>query len=402
MMTKTQILAEIKSKQLPVIIAGAGIVGKTLLSICREEGIAVECFCDNSIKVANTKFCNLDVIYTPELKNRYENAVIIISVVAIKDAVDLITRTGFPDWYAGGILLKDMDVSQSEVALDYPRYAIDNCILCHNGYLDTVNLFFRSIDIIITERCSLKCNDCSNLMQYYEKPQNCDTNAILNSIDRFCAVVDDVMDFRVIGGEVFMNKEWTVIVERLVKEPKAGRIVLYTNGTIIPAEKDLEYLRNNKVLVIISDYKELSKKLSELRQIFEKTKISYHVLEVNEWLDCSAISQHNRGAEGNKEIFQLCCAKNMPTLSDGKLFRCPYSANATRLNAVPDNPGDYVDLYREPLDGTGLIETKSKVRAYLNNLEYMEICDFCSGRPLSGAEVKPVVQIKEPRQYNRF
>ena len=30
------------------------------------------------------------------------------------------------------------------------------------------------MDVVITERCSLKCKDCANLMQYYEKPQNSD------------------------------------------------------------------------------------------------------------------------------------------------------------------------------------------------------------------------------------
>ncbi len=401
-MTKEQIFSEIKSKKLPVVIAGAGIIGKILLSMCSDEGIKVDCFCDSSIKLANTKFCGLDVVYTPELKSKYENAVILISVAAIKDVVDLITQQGFNDWHAGGLLLKEINTLQTEAELDYTKFAIDNCILCHDGYLDKVNLFFRSIDIIITERCSLKCNDCSNLMQYYEHPQNCDTNELLDSIDKFCTVVDDVMDFRIIGGEVFMNKEWPIIVDRLVKEPKARRVVLYTNGTIIPKEGTLEYLKNDKVLVIISDYKYLSKKLNELKEVFKKNEIAYHILEVNEWLDCSTILQHNRGAEGNKEIFQLCCAKNMPTLSDGKIFRCPYSANAARLKAVPDNPNDYVDLYKEQLEGVGLIQTKNKIRAYLNDISYMEICDFCNGRPLSGVEVEPAVQIKEPRKYQKF
>ena len=402
MTTKEQILNEVRNKQLPVVIAGAGIVGKEILALCEMEGIKVECFCDSSIKTAGTEFCGFEVVYTPDLKKKFEKALIIISVAAIKDVVDSLTQQGFNDWYAGGLLLKEYDRSQNNAELDYRKFAIDNCILCHNGYLDKVNLFFRSIDIIITECCSLKCNDCSNLMQYYEHPQNCDTNDLLDSIDKFCSVVDDVMDFRIIGGEVFMNKEWPVIVDRLVNEPKARRVILYTNGTIIPKDSALEYLKNDKVLVIISDYKYLSKKLNELKAVFEQNNIAYHILEVNEWLDCSTIEQHNRGEEGNKKIFQLCCAKNMPTLSDGKIFRCPYSANAFRLKAVPDNQNDYVDLYKEQLNGSDLIQTKNKIRSYLNDIPYLKICDFCSGRPLSGNEVEPAVQIKKPRKYQKF
>jgi hypothetical protein len=403
-MSKEDIINEIKSKQLPVIICGAGIVGKTLLSICKDEGIEVECFCDSSKKVAQSNFCDMEVIYTPYLKTRYKDAIFIISVAAIKDVVDLLHSLGFSNWYAGGLLLKDLDVSQNrpDASLDYTKFAIENCILCHDGYLNPNKLFLRSIDLIITERCSLRCRDCSNLMQYYEKPKNCDTDMLLKSIDVFCKVIDEVMDFRVIGGDVFMNKEWPIIIKRLTDEPKAKRVVLYTNGTIVPNEKHISYLKHDKVLVIITDYGVLSKKLVELKQILETNKIAYHVLKVTEWLDCAAITPHNRGVDGNREIFKICCAKNMATLSDGKLFRCPYSANAARLSAVPYFKNDYIDLFQEPLDEAGILETKNKVRDYLLHKDYLETCDFCNGRPLSGPEVEPAVQVDKPLKYHKY
>ena len=55
-------LEEIKTSELPVIISGAGIVGKTLLSICGDMGVKVECFCDSSEKVAKSGFCGNESI----------------------------------------------------------------------------------------------------------------------------------------------------------------------------------------------------------------------------------------------------------------------------------------------------------------------------------------------------
>lgn len=402
--SKEDIIREIKNRQLPVIICGAGIVGKTLLTLCKNEGIAIECFCDSSEKVAQSDFCDLEVIYTPDLKTKYKDALFLISVAAIKDVVELLHDLGYSNWYAGGLLLKDLDVSQNqlEASIDYTKFAIENCILCHDGYLNPDKLFLRSIDLIITERCSLKCKDCSNLMQYYEKPMDCDTDMLLKSIDVFCAVIDEIMDFRVIGGDAFMNKEWPVIIRRLTDEPKAKRIVLYTNGTLVPNEKYRSYLKNNKVLVIITDYGVLSKKLGELKQVLEKNKIAYYVLKVTEWLDCSAITPHNRTNDQNREIFRICCAKNMATLSDGKLFRCPYSANAARLSAVPDNKNDYVDMFQEPLDATDIRETKNKVRNYILHKDYLQTCDYCNGRPLSGSEIPPAIQTNKPVRYYKY
>jgi len=403
-MTKQEVINELKSEQLPVIIQGAGIVGKVLLELCNKEGISVDCFCDYSEKSVQSHFCNLEVIHTSKLKKRYEDAKIIISSAAIKDSVDLLYDLGFTNWYSGGVLLKDVDVSQSQadVELDYKKFAIENCILCHDGYMNPDKLFVRSVDLIITERCSLKCMDCSNLMQYYQAPQNCDKDMLLQSIDAFCATIDEVMDFRVIGGDVFMNKEWPIFVERLVNEPKAKRVVLYTNGTIVPHEKDLSLLKHHKILIIITDYKELSKNLTQLVDVCKREKIAYHVLNVDEWLDCAEIMPHNRTNEENTQIYKDCCAKNMVTLSDGKLFRCPYAANANRLSAIPDCKTDYVDLFQESLDCTSISATKAKVRDYIWHKGFLKACDFCSGRPLSGNEVKPAVQVDTPLPYRKY
>lgn len=406
-MVKQEIINQIKNKQLPVIISGAGIVGKALLSLCMDEGIEVECFCDSSIKAVQSDFCGLEVIYTPDLKNRYKDAVIIISVAAIKDVVDLLHNTGFKNWYAGGVLLKDLDVSQDgpDASIDYSKFAIENCILCHDGYMNPDKLFLRSIDLIITERCSLKCRDCSNLMQYYENPKNCDTDKLLKSIDAFCSVIDEVMDFRVIGGDAFMNKEWPVIVSRLTNELKAKRVVLYTNGTIIPNEKYVSILNNSKVLIIITDYGILSKKIHGLKKVLEENSIAYHVLKPDEWLDCAVIAPHNRTLEENKQLYKICCAKNMNTLSDGKLFRCPYSANAARLSAVPDYKNDYMDLFTElnnVSDVEGIRAIKNKVRDFVINKNYLDTCDYCNGRPLAGNAVKPAVQAAKPVVYHKY
>lgn len=405
MKQKKDIIKEIKGKSLPVIIAGAGIVGKTLLTICKKEGIKVDCFCDSSEKVAQSKFCGLEVIYTPDLKTKYQKATIIISVAAIKDVVDLLEDLGFSNWYAGGLLLKDLDISQSRkktAAIDYPKFAIETCIYCHEGYLAKNTLFIRSIDLIITERCSLRCKDCSNLSQYYQDPQDCDLKMLLKSIEVFCQIFDEVMELRLIGGDVFMNQEWPLVVEKLLQEPKVKRIVLYTNGTLIPNPKHLPVLKKENVLVIMSDYGPISRNLAKLKQMFEQNKIAYHILEIDEWLDCAVIKPHHRAVEQNKQIFKTCCAKNMATLSDGKLFRCPYAANAARLRAVPDCKSDYLDLFKMPLDPHGLIATRKKVKAYLEDKDYLETCDFCHGRPLSGQGVPPAVQIDKPLPYHQY
>lgn len=399
-----KIIDQLKNSKLPVIIAGAGIVGKVLYSICQKEGIKVECFCDSSEKVAGGNFCGLKVWRTANLRKKFQDANVLISAAAIKDVVDLLLHLGFRKWQAGGLLLDDWDVDQKnkDASLDYEKYAIENCILCHKGFLNPKKIFIRSIDIIITERCSLKCKECSNLMQYYEKPQNCDLKSLFAAIDNFCLVSDEIMDLRVIGGEPFMNPQWPKIVKKLTAIKKAKRVAIFTNGTILPTKEGLDALKHRKIRVIISDYGRLSRNLLALVDILKHNGIIHHILEIKEWISCSSIKPRRRSPVRLAEIFNSCCAKNMATLSDGKIFRCPYAANAFRLSAVRDNPQDYIDLMKEPLDKKGIKLTKRKLQNYLGHKKYLSICNYCSGRPLAGKDVAPAVQSERPLKYTKY
>ena len=139
-----------------------------------------------------------------------------------------------------------------------------------------------------------------------------------------------------------------------------------------------------------------------LKKLFEREKIAYHILEVTGWQDCGTVRPHHRSEEENKRMFKTCCAKNIATLSDGKVFRCPYAANANRLAAAPNYKGDYVDLFAEPINATNIVRIKNELKDYILNKDYLKTCDFCNARPLSKAELKPAEQTDKPVSYHKF
>ncbi len=391
-------IERIRAKNLPVVIFGAGIVGEILLHACVEARIQVEAFCDNNI---NTTRCDTKIIHTGELKSRYDDAIFLISAADIKDVVNQLQQLGFTRWVPATLLLREVDLPQYQLTapLDFAEFAMGACLLSHDGYLTPDKLYLRSVDIIITERCSLRCRDCSNLMQYYQSPVNCDTDEVIQLIDNFCAVADEIHEFRVIGGEPFMNKDFHLVVKRLVNEPKVKKVVIYTNGTITPKADSLEYLKSDKVLVLITDYGEHSRGLDNLIQALRKNGVPFYSQKAQLWTACSRIVKHNRTVEQQKAIFQSCCAKNLVTLSDGKAYRCPFSANASRLNAVPDYPGDYVDITQIDTD---IHTLKNRISAFLLEKEYLEICDYCDGRPFDAPEIPAAIQTKKPLDYRRY
>ena len=403
-MSNAFVLDKISNSGLPVIIFGAGTVGEALFYACGEEGINVETFCDNNISKAGLRLCDVEILLASKLKTRYKDAIFLIAAADIKDVVEQLNALGYSKWHPSGLLLRDFDLSryQFNASTEFVEFTVSTCLLCHDGYLNPDKLFLRSVDLIITERCSLKCRDCSNLMQYYDDPKDCDINDLIRSIDAFCAVIDGLNEFRVIGGEPFMNKEINLVIKRLIDEPKVRKIVIYTNGTIIP-RNHLECLKNDKVLFIITDYGALSRKLNELVLWLRENNIAYHILEVQGWSDCAEIKDHQRNDEQKREIFTACCAKNLITLSDGKLFRCPFVANAFRLRAVPDYKDDYINIiqgFRCDADIRGM---KKSIKSFLLEKEFLETCNYCKGRALEApADLMPAIQIKKPLKYERL
>lgn len=394
----------IKKSGLPVVIFGARSVGEALFYACQEAGIKVDSFCDNNINRTKNLICGLKVIFAPDLKKVYPDAIFLISAADIKDVVEQLQELGYSKWYPCTLLLRNFNVYQYQFSFpqDFVRYTVDTCILCHDSFLNPEKIFLRSVDIIITERCSLKCRDCSNLTQYYKNPKNCDINELINSIDGFCNLVDEVNEFRVIGAEPFMNPDFDVVVKRLINEPKVKKIVIYTNGTIVPPDEKLECLKNDKVLLIITDYGPLSRNLNILIQKLSNNNIAYYVQKAQGWTDCGKIGRHFRSIEEQKEIFKKCCAKNTFTISDGKLYRCPFAANAARLKAVPDYKNDYIDFMEDLRKGENSFEIKKKIKAYIWDKKFLQTCDFCNGRSFDDPEITPAIQTDKPLEYEEY
>ncbi|MDP2752669.1 MAG: 4Fe-4S cluster-binding domain-containing protein, partial [Rhodocyclaceae bacterium] len=325
-----------------------------------------------------------------QLKEFVPEARILITVAAIKDVVELLHEQGFDDWIAAGPLLEKLRLPEANPL----PFAIETCILCHTGFLHPERAFLRSIDLIITERCSLKCHDCANLMQYYTHPQNVDFNLLTRSIDQLCASLDEMMEMRIIGGDALMNKEWHRVVAHALEKQNILRVIVYTNGAIVPSAKQAPLLQHPKVLMLITDYGDISCNMNHLKTYLTDHRIAHQILHVDNWLDCASLNKHHRTPEAHQQIYKDCCAKNMLSLSDGKLFRCPFAANAHRLQAAPDIPTDYVDIFSD--------DARHKIMNYVLSNVPLSTCDFCNGRPLSGQEVPPAVQINTPRSYTAY
>lgn len=389
----------------PLIIFGAGAIGEMTYHACKEYGLEVECFADDKMKGT---LGGLDIVRTSDLKKRCIDAIFLISSASIQDMTERLSDLGYSKWYSCGIVLKGFDVSsehcnaERELEQDYVDYLVSSCILAQESFMDPKKLFTKNIDLVITEKCSMACVDCSNLMPYYERPRNYTLETLVHAIDILCQYFDEIYEIRVIGGEPFMNKDFHQIVKRLTQEPKVGKVAIYTNGTIVPNEMQLEELKHEKLFLYITDYNELSRNLEKLVTKLKENNIFHYVHKATGWTACASLEKHNRTVDENIDLFKKCCAKNLATVSENKLFRCPFAANAFQLKGIPDDPNDYIDLQELEESNAESGEASQRIKEFLVNKEYIPACDYCAGRSYGDPEITPGIQTKEKRTYVKY
>ena len=374
---KHNCIQSLKENGAPIILVTLPEEAEAMVYACQDNGIPIAAVCDNETRKTNKNFFGLEVIHTPSLPKRFPKARLIIAYHNIEDCVDQLSALGYEEFYSPLELLKSYDVSKHSHRLSqsYMQNKILINMKSHELYFDETKTYMRSLDVMITAKCSLKCKSCANLMQYYVDAKNTD-NEIFSALDKLNENVDAIDEFRVIGGEPLMNKQWAKIVNGIIDQDPNRKIFIYTNGTIPPKDDQLESFKGKNVNFYITDYGKLSRNIEKLEQSLKKYNIGYRRELADNWVDCASIRKHNRTVKENEIVYKECCAKKLYTLLNGKLYTCPFIANAANLKAIPDNKSDYVDL----LSSTQNL--RQKLRKLIKMQKFFPACDFCDGRPI--------------------
>ena len=393
-----------------LIIFGAGTLGKLTLIALNKKGFKVNFFCDSDIRKREKNIHGIKIISPEELELLDKNSSVFICAIYFSSIVPMLEKMGFKSLYKSTELLEQLDVNEyyKEVTVEGNGYLeplklkrdIDfyNEMGRKNDYISNGQLNVKSIDVQITEKCSLKCKDCSNLMQYYDKAEDTDQELLFQSIDKIMDSIDSLGEFRVLGGDPFMYKKMYEVVNKLVTYNKVKKVVIYTNGKIVPKGENLECLRHKKVMLDITNYGESSTAHSKVVELAKKENISFTTFRCNTWSDCGRIIPYSNKSEKDiKHLFNNCCNSDLVSLLHGKLYRCPFSANGVNLKAIPQNKKDEVDLTDDTLNKEDLRE---QIKKLCYEKEYLTACYYCNGRDYSTANIPAALQTKIPLEYN--
>jgi len=261
---------------------------------------------------------------------------------------------------------------------------------------NTDRVYLFSLDAVVTERCSLKCRNCANLMQYYRDPKDFDVDALISNINVLLEKVDRIHDLRILGGEPFMNCDFIKLITSYEHEKKIDKISIFTNATIFPdGDKSyvLDYLKSSKITMRMSNYGELSRALDKWITWCQKNDVDYQVYAIDIWDDIGQLKRYDYTINQLKDLYGNCTCRNIPTIIDNKLFNCAYAANAFNLGAMAANEAkkDYLEL--------NSTLTSKEIDRFLYERPFLEACKYCGGRNHIRQAVKPYIQTKKPLEY---
>lgn len=228
-------------------------------------------------------------------------------------------------------------------------------------------------ELVLTSRCNLRCVNCANLMQYYNKHDEYSAQYLIESLDKFLEAIDGITWLRLIGGETFLYKNIDVILEYVLNHKKISSVQIVTNGILIPKDTTLSILKHPKASVFISDYGITSKNIENVKEKFSQNGIRFVSKSNLTWEDMGGVDCRNYSTRQLEDSYKNC-QYTCKTIFEGKFFACPRSAHGQKLGLIPAKENDYVNLFE-----TTIAQRKKEIMN-LYNIDYLQACNYCTSK----------------------
>jgi hypothetical protein len=206
---------------------------------------------------------------------------------------------------------------------------------------------------------------------------------LISDFEKLITLTDRIYKLSVIGGEPLVHPELSEFLRHVSGEKKVKKIVVITNGTIVPNDELVQVLKNPKILVSVSWYGEVSRQYDEVLRVLAHNGINYRAYkEPMIWQDKGEIFKKDLSLEQLKSSYNDCFFK-CSTIMDGRLYNCPCYASGAMLGLIPRLEEDTIDVRNN---------NKSEFTTAINKFfkrKYLAACAYCSDAEWTEAREVP-------------
>ena len=359
-----------------IIIYGTEMCGALAAHALNQKGLDFLAYADSDERKHGKDYYGHTILAPNELQERYPDVIILIASSAYKAIKEKLIFLGFSDTqiFPCFSIFDGLDLSgfqspwsHMHIYRNLKQHFIT--VLLHLGM--PMEGFVNTASLILTDKCSLRCKGCSRRIPELENPSDYDADKMLQSIQNImkAGFVIDVL--RLTGGEPFLYKPLSKLINGLLKHPKINNIHVVTNCTLLPSDEMLRAFQNNRVCIRMSNYGELSVKHGELIALFEKNNIHYEDTKYSFWYEILEVNQQLSPEQLQSRFYNCLHHMRILRILEDKAYICdPALLTAQRGWAIiPEQ--ETVDLTDTPDC------IKRKLSDLLNRKEYHSGCRYC-------------------------
>ncbi|MCR4655224.1 MAG: radical SAM protein [Lachnospiraceae bacterium] len=313
------------------------------------------------------KSMDIRIVSYDDVASFRDDYVILVGKTFFKQYCRALGFAGLEDFYSAVAALKKGFAKQYYFSYFAPLYRKQR-----------EGLYVGGVEINLTKRCTLRCRECANLIQYYEKPDRIPAETVIRSIRKLLSVVDGIAMFKLLGGEPLLEQDMIVQILSMPEikgNPKVLGIQITTNGTMLFREDVLKVMQQeNRLGILLSNYGNLSVKEDELKKQLKQYGIAFSEIGIrDEWCVWGDPEHVYHDAKRAKYLFDYCKSKSVcTTVADGKFYTCPRAAH-----------GDILGFYDESsVDLMAPVETevlRERLKAYYYRSDPPKACACCTG-----------------------
>lgn len=340
------------------MIWGAGKIGKKILDVMSSD-TRYECvgFVDSDTKKWGAYVENIQIVsvYSYVTMCKKEDLIIVIPLAygdrTVMNMVDILHK------------YNNVPVEQIYFC---PKYLTDNEILMKNNiekiFTNCVeNRELVSLSYIVRTDCNLSCKGCTTCSPLVKDDNSVDIDLFTKDINRLRELFDNIQMFSLQGGEILLDeKRMLQYMECYSSIFPYSKMNIRTNGVRIKSlnRETLTYIREKKVLVVISLYPFMQDKAEELVRFLEKEQIEYQIEYSPEFtmrFSGKKIHEIRKKSEMCRDFIGYGCLQ----IHRGKLSRCPMPRTMEYLNEYFEERypcAGEIDLFENHLSVTSIYE----------------------------------------------
>ena len=260
---------------------------------------------------------------------------------------------------------------------------------------ENTGLCLHALDIVLTERCNLKCKCCEVLVPHFNtkiKARHLPLAQLIRETDEMFDKFGFIRDIHVLGGEPFIYPQVAEYMQYLKQHrDKIGSLYVITNGTVVPKQSVIDAIKEADAFVMISDYDELSRKKDEIVKAMQDNGVGVQITNYPWFYENQLVYDD---AKNRQQKFDTCYErKHINTIRDGKAYYCHFLAGGETLMAIPYHKDNSISIYDNDAQ---------EIYAYLTSEIAPMGCEYCSGHDLSSPEIPKAEQTPTSLPYRSF